>query len=213
MAISIGAGFALHKKLVIDDRTLFDTVADMVATPENWMADMGYAFVKENGKMYIYNSANEVDADLGRWREFSSGEGGELTADITSNFEVGGVKEGATFEAGTSIEEIIKKILVGKTLEEDDFYYGTTVTREVVSLYQFTGGTSSVCSIVADNEYVVFAAKEEFGDFNIQDANGFPYNSDFDKSTLTHNGILYNVYIGKYRLTSPNGFEYRLSFK
>lgn len=211
MAVSIGSGFALHKKAVIDDRTLFETVADMVATPDNWMADMGYAFVKETNALYMFNRNNEVLNDIGKWR-LIDGDGAKLKNELVSSTDIGMIKEGTTYNIGTSLETILKDILVGKQLDEDDFYFGTSDTRNIVSLYQFSGSTSSACKIVANNEYIIFAAKEKLGDFTIRDNNGFPYNSDFEKIQITHNGELYNVLIGKYKITSTTGFDYRLSF-
>lgn len=213
MAIPFGDNLVYQGREPNFTRDQFKTIEEMKNFPPNYLPDVFIATCVEDGNVYVFNRNNEEDATLGQWRLLSGGAAGELSEEVISAFSVGGVQEGVTFPIGTSIEEIIKKILVGKQFVEDDFYYGTSATQEVVSLYQFSGSTSSACTVVANNEYVVFAAKQKFGEFNIQDNNGFTYNSDFNKTTLTHNGEIYNVYIGKYKITSPNGFEYKLTFK
>lgn len=212
MAVSIGAGFALHKRSVLDDRTLFETVEQMKNYSENFLGDMGYAFVKEDGCMYIFNRDNEI-TELGKWRKFEGGSGDTtLETSMTANSPIGFIAEGKTFEAGTSLEDVLRALIEGEALAEDDFYYGAFDSRDIVSLYQFAGSTSAVCTITASNQYVAFAVKADKGEIEIRDNNGFGYNSDFDKISIVHNGINYNVYVGKYRITTT-GFNYKLSFK
>ena len=55
MAISLGSNLSLHTRLVLDDRTLMDSILEMRDYPENFLPDIGYCFNKEDGKMYVYN--------------------------------------------------------------------------------------------------------------------------------------------------------------
>lgn len=212
MAISTLDNFDYKGKKPNFARDLFDTVADMVAFSENYLPDIFIASVIENGNTYVFNRANTIDADLGKWRRLEGAAGSpETSKTITANASIGLVKEGTTYAAGTNIEDILTDLLAGKTLEEEDFYYGVSDTRNIISLYQFDDSTTSVCTVAPNNQYVIFAAKASLGNITIQDTNGWPYNDDFEQTTITHNGVSYNVYIGKYTITST-GFTYKLSF-
>ena len=78
MAISIGASLALHSRLPLDDRTIMATIEEMRDYPENFLPDVAYCFVKADGKMYTFNRDNESTELTGKWREYSSGGGGEI---------------------------------------------------------------------------------------------------------------------------------------
>ena len=55
-------------------RDLFETVADMAAFNENYLPDVFLACCK-NGKVYVFNRENTVDATYGKWREVQGGGG------------------------------------------------------------------------------------------------------------------------------------------
>ena len=75
MAISLGSNLSLHTRLVLDDRTLMDSILEMRDYPENFLPDIGYCFNKEDGKMYVFNRSNDIDPVLGKWREYGNGGG------------------------------------------------------------------------------------------------------------------------------------------
>lgn len=77
MAISLGSNLALHTRLPLDDRTIMETIGEMKDYPENFLPDIAYCFVKEDGKMYVFNRDNESTELTGKWKEFTSGSGGE----------------------------------------------------------------------------------------------------------------------------------------
>lgn len=56
-------------------RDLFETVADMVAFSENYLPDVFITSCKEDGKIYVFNRNNSVDATFGKWRELQGGSG------------------------------------------------------------------------------------------------------------------------------------------
>ena len=76
MAISLGSNLALHTRLPLDDRTIMETIEEMKGYPENFLPDIAYCFVKEDGKMYVFNRDNESTELTGKWKEFTSGSGG-----------------------------------------------------------------------------------------------------------------------------------------
>ena len=78
MAISLGSNLALHTRLPLDDRTIMETIEEMKDYPENFLPDIAYCFVKEDGKMYVFNRDNESTELTGKWRVLEgSGGGGE----------------------------------------------------------------------------------------------------------------------------------------
>ena len=56
-------------------RQLFETVADMVAFNENYLAPVYECNVIEDGCRYRYQLTNDLDPDLGRWRKVEGGSG------------------------------------------------------------------------------------------------------------------------------------------
>lgn len=65
-------------KKPLDDRTRYDTIANMVATKRVY--DGIIAYVTGEKKYYTYDSTNTEDVTLGKWREFESGGGGDTTS-------------------------------------------------------------------------------------------------------------------------------------
>ena len=80
MAISLGSNLALHTRLPLDDRTIMETIEEMKDYPENFLPDIAYCFVKEDGKMYVFNRENESTELTGKWRVLEGSGGG--AADI-----------------------------------------------------------------------------------------------------------------------------------
>lgn len=210
MAISIGSGFALHKRAVLDDRTLFDTVKDMKDYSENFLGDMGYAFVKENGKMYIFNRDNEVSDTTGKWRLFTGGGGSStLSEDLTSAFNIGGVKEGDQFAEGEELEVILRKILFGSPIPTTKpSYYGTSAikTTDFSDLTALDAVNNFTIEVTANNEYVIIACPIDAGDVQIF-SNGFDYTSSFTNTTIGD----YKFFYSEAKVTCDD-FSYTITY-
>ena len=73
MAIQIADNFTYQGKKPLDARIVFNTLADMVATSSDILYDGCLAYVKGNKKYYTYDSSNDVDETLGKWRELETG--------------------------------------------------------------------------------------------------------------------------------------------
>lgn len=84
MAIPIGSNFDLKSKLPIDERMLFNTIADMKAYDSKFLPDMYFCQVKETGKIYTYNTANSFDTVTGRWRPLAGSSRFEYTQSTAS---------------------------------------------------------------------------------------------------------------------------------
>ena len=73
MAIQVGSNFSLKNKNFIDDRQSFDTIIEMVSFSENNIPEGFITYNKETNKYYNFNSINDVDITLGKWREYNGG--------------------------------------------------------------------------------------------------------------------------------------------
>ena len=54
-------------------KELIETLVDMASFLEGAIPEGFLTYNKETDKFYKFNSSNEVDPTLGKWREFSTG--------------------------------------------------------------------------------------------------------------------------------------------
>ena len=73
MGIQLNTGFSLKSKAFLDERDSFESLSDMKNYSETNLPDGFITYNKEDGLYYVYNSANDIDVNLGRWREYSGG--------------------------------------------------------------------------------------------------------------------------------------------
>ena len=78
--IKVGDNFSYKGKKPLDSRDCFDTVSEMVQFAETSLDEGHISYVKETDRYYKFNSANNVDSTLGKWREYNGGGGGSGTA-------------------------------------------------------------------------------------------------------------------------------------
>lgn len=92
MAIQIADNFSYQGKKPLDGRTEYNTIAAMVAVSESALNDGCLAYVKANKKYYTFDSTNDTDVTLGKWRELQTGATGDFipTSEKGAN---GGVAE------------------------------------------------------------------------------------------------------------------------
>lgn len=76
MALTLGDNFSYQGSKPLDGRLKYDTLAAMKAVADATMYDGCMAYCSATDKTYQWKSTNTVDADTGKWREFSSGSGG-----------------------------------------------------------------------------------------------------------------------------------------
>ena len=70
--IKVGDNFSYKGKKPLDSRDYFDTVLEMAQYAETSLDDGHLSYVKETDKYYKFNSTNNVDSTLGKWREYTS---------------------------------------------------------------------------------------------------------------------------------------------
>ena len=70
--IKVGDNFSYKGKKPLDSRDSFDTVSEMTQFAETSLDEGHISYVKETDKYYKFNSTNNVDSTLGKWREYTS---------------------------------------------------------------------------------------------------------------------------------------------
>ena len=73
--ININTGFNLRSAIPLDSRDSFDTILAMTTFAESSIDEGHISYVKETDKYYKFNSTNDVDTTLGKWREYNGGNG------------------------------------------------------------------------------------------------------------------------------------------
>lgn len=79
--LTLGDNFSYQGAKPLDARLKYDTLAAMKAVGDATMYDGCLAYCTATDKTYQWKSTNSVDADTGKWREFSSGSGGVSSYD------------------------------------------------------------------------------------------------------------------------------------
>lgn len=78
MSVSLLDNFNYSGKQPDFSRQQFDSKEAMASFSENYLPDMYLAYCLEDKQIYLYDVANEVDAETGKWRVFS-GSGSEAS--------------------------------------------------------------------------------------------------------------------------------------
>lgn len=135
MAISLGSNLALHTRLPLDDRTIMETIGEMKDYPENFLPDIAYCFVKEDGKMYVFNRDNESTELTGKWREYGSGIGTDekvkLTSTSTDAKYLNELIDNSTIEVDVNNDCLVVKKIDGQTATVAEINFLTGVTANV----------------------------------------------------------------------------------
>lgn len=186
------------------DRDAFATIEDMKNFEENWLPDVFIAVCYEDGNVYVFNRNNDFDDVTGRWRML----GGALQEEITAAYNVGGVKEGAVLEAGKSLEDIVRTMLVGDKEIGIPAYYGVAADKitDLSALTEVQPASNFTIEVTAHNEYVIIACPAT--ETNVQIfSNGFDYTSSF--KTLVDGD--YKFFYSETKITCTN-FNYTITY-
>ena len=79
--LTLGDNFSYQGAKPLDARLKYATLAAMKAVADATMYDGCMAYCVATDKTYQWKSTNTVDADTGKWREFSSGSGDAIQVD------------------------------------------------------------------------------------------------------------------------------------
>ena len=113
MAIQVADNFSYQGAKPLDPRLKYNSVADMVAVSASTLYDGILAYVTATKTYYTYDSTNDVDVTLGKWRELETGGSGgsTFTQNITASIDVGGIAVGKEFKVGDSYEDFVIQLI------------------------------------------------------------------------------------------------------
>lgn len=116
MAISVADNFNYQGGKPLDARMKYSTVNEMVGTEASVLYDGCFAYVAATKKYYSYDSTNEVDPTLGKWREYSPGGSVDVDTNPTSG-STNPVSSGGVYDA---LANKVDKVS-GKGLSTNDY--------------------------------------------------------------------------------------------
>ena len=124
MAITVADNFSYQGGKPLDARIKFNSISAMVETPAASLYDGCFAYVTAEKKYYSYDSTNQEDVTLGKWREYSSG-GGGLTQTIRYNIVT---KSTGNYDASITVNKYVDDELESST----DYLYSSLQTAVVI---------------------------------------------------------------------------------
>ena len=146
MAISVADNFSYKGTKPMDERLQYNTVADMKSVVENTLYDGCMAYVKATKKYYTFDSSNETDVTLGRWRESETGTTITIDSTPTEN-STNAVQSGGTY---TALNGKVDKVN-GKGLSTEDY---TTAEKTKLSGVAEGAQVNTISSITLNGDAV-----------------------------------------------------------
>ena len=135
--ININTGFNLRSAIPLDSRDSFDTILAMTTFAESSIDEGHISYVKETDKYYKFNSTNDVDTTLGKWREYN-GSGGsstdekvKLDATSTDAKYLNELIDNSTIEVDATNNCLVVKKIDGQTATVAEINFLTGVTSNI----------------------------------------------------------------------------------
>ena len=107
MSVSMIDNISYKGRLSDNIRSMFPTIADMVAFSEDYLPDVYITLCAEDNNQYKFVRSNDTDPTLGKWRLVTGG-GGDLSSYYTKA------------QVNTLLDDKVDKV-VGKGLSSEDF--------------------------------------------------------------------------------------------
>ena len=136
MPIRTGDNFSYRGKKPLDARDSFDTILAMTSFAEGSLDEGHISYVKETDKHYKFNSTNDVDTMLGKWREYngsgsSTDEKVKMSSTSTSSKYLSELIDNSTIEVDTDGNFLIVKKIDGQTATVAEINFLTGLTSNV----------------------------------------------------------------------------------
>ena len=137
MAIKTGDNFLYRGKKPLDSRDSFDTILAMTTFAESSIDEGHISYVKETDKYYKFNSTNDVDTTLGKWREYNGGGGSstdekvKLDANATDAKYLNELIDNSTIEVDATNNCLVVKKIDGQTATVAEINFLTGVTSNI----------------------------------------------------------------------------------
>lgn len=148
MGIQLNTGFSLKSKAFLDERDSFESLSAMKNYSETNLPDGFTTYNKEDGLYYVYNSANDIDVNLGRWREYSGGSTVIKKTDIKTTLDENSTNDDVC--GGKAIFEALKANAIGK---ETALYEGRISAT----------GTYTLADNVNNYDFIIINHRQESG--------------------------------------------------
>ena len=136
MAIKTGDNFLYRGKKPLDSRDSFDTILAMTTFAESSIDEGHISYVKETDKYYKFNSTNDVDITLGKWREYNGGgsstdEKVKLDATSTDAKYLNELIDNSTIEVDATNNCLVVKKIDGQTATVAEINFLTGVKSNI----------------------------------------------------------------------------------
>lgn len=137
MAIQTASNFMYKGKNFLDARQSFDTILAMTSFSITSLPEGFIAYNKETDKYYKFNSTNDVDTTLGKWREYNGGGGSstdekvKLDATATDAKYLNELIDNATIEVDTTNNCLVVKKIDGQTATVAEINFLTGVKSNI----------------------------------------------------------------------------------
>lgn len=159
MAISINTGFNMGSGQPIDSRNVISKV-DMKSINENVWPEVYYTTCKDDGKLYVFNKANEPNNETGKFRlvidDALTNVDMQIGADITSTQDVGLLPSGTIIKSTTTVKDILLAILTGSgsknTTTTDNNSVVSDETKLDGSKVETTSNDTGSYNIITDSD-------------------------------------------------------------
>lgn len=190
MALKIGDNFSYNGKKPLDARNQFSTIAEMTAFAETSLDEGHISYVKETGKYYTFNSANDVDVTLGKWRELNtSGSASDEKVKLSADSEVAKylneLVDNTTIEVDTD-NGVIKVInLDGLETSVATLNFVKSLDKDIMLYLNSVSNPMTFKGVVADDAELTAIVDMQSGDTYIVQSSA----SNSDKTmTFIYNG-------------------------
>ena len=191
MSISLNANFELLSAgLYLDARQQFNTIIEMKDFAETSIPDGFITYNKETQKHYVFNSSNTVDATLGKWREYNSGNSSSTTyATWNSNVD---------YKVGNIVlkDEVRYSCIADHTSTD----FETDSINWVVVLEQYYHVTQEQYNKMVSDGLITDSTK----DLYIIDGNNEGDNNSTHKTVIFENNIDMGKYLLLAKITGAN---------
>lgn len=137
MAIKTGDNFLYRGKKPLDSRDSFDTILAMTTFAESSIDEGHISYVKETDKYYKFNSTNDVDTTLGKWREYNGGGGSSTDEKVKLDVTATDAKylneliDNSTIEVDATNNCLVVKKIDGQTATVAEINFLTGVKSNI----------------------------------------------------------------------------------
>lgn len=148
------------------ERDGFKTVLDMLNFPETSLPPVFHAMVEETGKLYTYDVNNEVDTELGKWREAGSASDGKVkmtSTDLEAKYLEEFIDK-QTLEIDTANNVLKAKTLDGLEVTIATLNFIKNLDKDIMDYIKAIGNPMSFKGVLDNDDALNAITKPSSGD-------------------------------------------------